>query len=76
MFALDLEIERPLRHERHRVGIIAFDGLAAYEAYRTQLKADPDACENFAFAGRSRLILREERTFLEVVDETFGVVHP
>jgi hypothetical protein len=57
-------------------GIIAFDGLAAYEAYRTQLRTDPDACENFAFAVRSRLILREERTFLEVVDETFGVVHP
>jgi hypothetical protein len=55
-------------------GIIAFDSLAAYEVYRTQLKADPEARENFGLAERSRLILREERTFLEAVDETFGVM--
>ncbi len=31
-------------------GLIAFDSLAAYETYRTRLKADPEARENFAMA--------------------------
>src|SRR5437762_1420422 len=31
-------------------GLIAFDSLAAYEAYRTRLKADPEGRANFAFA--------------------------
>jgi hypothetical protein len=48
-------------------GLIAFDSLAAYEAYRTRLKADAEARENFAMAQNKRLILREERTFLEVI---------
>ena len=42
-------------------GLIAFDSLAAYEAYRARLKADPEGRANFAFAQRKRLILREER---------------
>ena len=54
-------------------GLIAFDSLASYEAYRSRLKADPEACENFAMAQATRLILREERTFAEGVDGTFGV---
>jgi hypothetical protein len=49
-------------------GLIAFDGLASYEAYRARLKADPEGRENFAFAHSSRIILREERTFLENVE--------
>lgn len=53
-------------------GLIAFVGLAAYEAYRAKLKSDPEARSNFAFAQEKRLILREERTFLEVVESTFG----
>jgi len=52
-------------------GLIAFDSLAAYEAYRARLKADPEGRANFALAQAKRLILREERTFLEVVDGTF-----
>ena len=48
-------------------GLIAFDSLAAYEAYRKRLKADPEARENFSYACDKRLILREERTFLEAV---------
>jgi hypothetical protein len=52
-------------------GLIAFESLAAYEAYRTRLKADPDGRENFAFAQGKRLILREERTFVENVPGTF-----
>lgn len=55
-------------------GLIAFDSLAAYEAYRKRLKADPEARENFAMAQSKRLILREERTFVEVVEGTFGLL--
>ena len=51
--------------------LIAFDSLASYEAYRARLKTDADGRANFSFAYEKRLILREERTFLEVVDGTF-----
>jgi hypothetical protein len=54
-------------------GLIAFDSLAAYEAYRARLKADPEAVENFTTAKTKRLILREERNFVRSVD--FGVSH-
>ncbi len=54
-------------------GLIACDSLAAYERYRTRLKADPEARANFAMAQGRRLILREERTFLEMLD---GPVRP
>jgi len=53
-------------------GLIAFDSLASYEAYRARLRSDKEARENFSLAQSKRLILREERTFLEVVDGTFG----
>jgi len=53
-------------------GLVAFDSLGAYEAYRTRLREDAEARENFAEATAKRLILREERTFLEVVDGTFN----
>jgi len=56
-------------------GLIACDSLAAYEAYRSKLKADADARANFAFAQAKRLILHERRTFLEIVDGTFRVNH-
>ena len=52
-------------------GLIAFESLAAYEAYRTRLKTDPEGRSNFAFAQKNRLILREERTLLETVAGTF-----
>ena len=48
-------------------GLISFASLAAYEAYRARLKADPEGCDNFAYAQERRLILREERSFLEPV---------
>jgi hypothetical protein len=54
-------------------GLIAFETLAAYETYRARLKADPEGRENFAFAQAKRLILHEQRTFLEVVEGTFAV---
>ena len=54
-------------------GLIAFDNLAAYETYRARLKEDKDARENFMMAQSKRIILREERTFVEVVEGTFGL---
>ncbi len=51
-------------------GLITLDSLAAYEAYRARLKADPEARANFGFAESHRLILREERTFLTPVEGT------
>ena len=54
-------------------GLISFDSLASYEAYRARLKSDREAMENFAVAQSKRLVLREERTFLEVVDGTFDL---
>ena len=54
-------------------GLIAFDSLASYEAYRTRLKADPEARENLAMAQSKRFILREERNFVEGVDGTLGI---
>jgi hypothetical protein len=49
-------------------GLIAFDSLASYERYRERLRSDPESRDNFASARSKRFILREERTFLEVVD--------
>jgi len=54
-------------------GLIAFDSLAAYETYRTRLKSDSQAIENFRMAQTKRLIIREERNLVEVVDGTLGV---
>jgi NIPSNAP len=48
-------------------GLISFDSLAAYETYRARLRTDAEARANFAFAQSKRLVLREERTFLEAV---------
>ena len=49
-------------------GLISFDSLASYEAYRTRLKADPEGKANFEFAQIERFILSEERTFLRQVE--------
>jgi hypothetical protein len=54
-------------------GLIAFDSLASYERYKAHLKSDPEARENLAMAQTKRIILREERNFVEIVDGTFGV---
>jgi hypothetical protein len=48
-------------------GLVGFDSLADYEAYRLRLKKDDEAVANFRFAREKRFILREERTFLENV---------
>ena len=52
-------------------GLIAFDSLAAYEACRSRLKRDEEGRANFNTAQSKRFILREERTFVRVVDGTF-----
>jgi hypothetical protein len=51
-------------------GLVGFDSLADYEAYRLRLKEDGAARANFDFARERRFILREERTFLENVEGT------
>jgi NIPSNAP len=48
-------------------GIYTIESLAAYEAYRARLAADPLGQQNHAFAQRERLLLREDRTFLKLV---------
>ena len=52
-------------------GLIGFDSLASYEAYRSLLRTDAEARANFEMAQSKRIILREERNFVEVVDGTF-----
>jgi NIPSNAP/TAT (twin-arginine translocation) pathway signal sequence len=54
-------------------GLIAFDSLASYEAYKARLRVDPEARENFAMAQSKRLILHEERNFVEIVDGTLNL---
>src|SRR5215467_3943920 len=54
-------------------GLIAFDSLAGYEAYRARLRSDPEAIENFSTAQSKRMILREERNFVEIVDGTLNI---
>jgi hypothetical protein len=54
-------------------GLIAFDSLASYEKYKSKLKADPEAQKNFSLAQNRRVILREERNFVEIVEGTFGI---
>ena len=54
-------------------GLIAFDSLAAYETYQARLRADPEARANFEMARSKRLILREERNFVEIVSGTLGI---
>ncbi len=53
-------------------GLIAFDSIALYETYRARLRTDPEARANFSLAQTKRFVLREERTFLEVVEGTLG----
>jgi hypothetical protein len=48
-------------------GLISFDSLASYEAYRARLKSDPEGAANFRSAQEQRFILSEERTFLRPV---------
>ena len=51
-------------------GLIGFDSMAGYERYRAALRTDAEGRANFEVAQAQRLILREERTWLEDVDVT------
>ncbi|KAA3629918.1 MAG: NIPSNAP family protein [Proteobacteria bacterium] len=48
-------------------GIYHVDSLAAYEAYRERLAADPLDRENYRFAQIERFLRREDRLFLRQV---------
>jgi hypothetical protein len=54
-------------------GLVSFASLAAYESYRARLKADAESRSNFELAKEKRLILREERTFLEPLAGTLNL---
>jgi hypothetical protein len=45
-------------------GLYNIADLAAYQAYRARLRADPVGKEAFAFAAAERFIRREDRIFL------------
>ena len=49
-------------------GLISFDSLAAYEAYRAKVRSDEEGAANFRFAQQERFIRTEERTFLRLVE--------
>ncbi len=53
-------------------GLISFDSLAAYEAYRARLRQDAEGAANFAWAQEKRFILKEERTFTQGVPGTIN----
>lgn len=48
-------------------GIYHIEDLAAYEAYRARLAADPLGRANYEFAARERFIIEEDRLFLKRV---------
>ena len=54
-------------------GLIAFDNLSSYEAYRARIKSDVEGRANFEMAQAQRFILREERNFVSTVDGTFEI---
>jgi len=54
-------------------GLISFESLAAYEAFRARLRQDEEGARNFAWAQERRFILREERTFTQNVEGTINL---
>lgn len=53
-------------------GVYNIESLAAYEAYRARLMADPLGRENYEFAQREKFLLREDRTFLKLASSPHG----
>lgn len=53
-------------------GVYHIESLAAYEAYRARLAADPIGRENYEFAMDEKFLLREDRTFLKCVSYPHG----
>jgi hypothetical protein len=54
-------------------GLIGFNSLAEYETYRAHLRKDQDLASEDAIVGSKRVILREERNFVRIVDGTFNI---
>jgi hypothetical protein len=52
-------------YEAH--ALIGFDSLAAYETYRASLRNNAESRANFEYAQRERIILKEERQFLQQI---------
>jgi len=50
-------------------GIYNVASLADYEQYRIRLAQDPLGKENYEFAQREKIFVREDRTFLKLVSE-------
>ena len=53
-------------------GVYNVENLAAYEAYRERLAADPLGQENYRFAQSEKFLLREDRTFLKIASAPHG----
>lgn len=53
-------------------GVYNIENLAAYEAYRARLAADPLGRENYEFARAKRFILKEDRIFLRLASAPHG----
>ncbi len=47
-------------------GVYSIENLAAYEAYRARLAADPLGRSNYEFARREQFIRSEDRIFLKL----------
>lgn len=48
------------------------ESLAAYEAYKAKLRADPLGRENYDFARREQFIRKEDRIFLRLASAPHG----
>ena len=53
-------------------GIYHIPSLAEYETYRARLAADPLGRQNYEFAQKEKLLLREDRTFLTLASAPHG----
>lgn len=53
-------------------GVYNIETLAAYEAYRARLAADPLGRENYDYARSEKFILREDRVFLKLASAPHG----
>ena len=54
-------------------GLYNVESLAAYEAYRARLAADPLGRENYRFAREEQFIRREDRIFLKLASAPHAV---
>lgn len=53
-------------------GVYNIESLAAYEAYRARLLADPLGKENYAMSKAKKFIRREDRIFLKLASAPHG----